>query len=211
MVWSFNLHHNKTLSTSDYPVGMIIDRENTSQLKFEEVKKKEVSSTQKQSNSPKAKLDQFVSAQKDINLLRQKHAWEFSYSPLRSLIMTAIIFYMQGNSIHIIMLFILFSNLYTPIRSILNVNNEFKRFEFKEIVIPKELSKISSKELNTIKDSVQPMSLFLQKLIYIFCTSLQIVLCLYKMHTIGLLPTVDDFIPVSTPIMKELTSLKTSQ
>mmetsp|Transcript_23651 Transcript_23651/g.40690 ORF Transcript_23651/g.40690 Transcript_23651/m.40690 type:complete len:192 (+) Transcript_23651:29-604(+) len=100
----------------------------------------------------------------DIISLKLKRAWDIAKSPGKSMMMTAFMLFMSGNTINIFSIVIIFMALSTPVSSLFSVSAAFR-------------------EMQGNVDLLQP------KLVYILLNLCALGVGLYKCWSIGLLPT----------------------
>jgi len=98
-----------------------------------------------------------------------KEAWEkkikaFAMSPAQSILMVLLMMWMQGGGLNIFTIFFVFSVIMQPLKGLFGVNQAFKQFEGKGVV------------------------LFPYKLIYAGIQCIVLGIGFYKFYTMGLLP-----------------------
>lgn len=106
----------------------------------------------------------------DLAVCVQK-AKEMSWSPGKNFMMTAFMLYMSGSGVHIFSIMITFYAVYNPIKSALTVNTAFKNFEDSKM------------------GAAEKASLMMSKLTFVAMNFFAMSGALYKMSTMGLLPT----------------------
>ncbi|KAH0830242.1 hypothetical protein J3R83DRAFT_1602 [Lanmaoa asiatica] len=104
--------------------------------------------------------------------LKERRAWDLAISPAKSLPMQAFMLYMSGGGVQIFSMGIVLMLLLTPIKNIASMNAAFSPF------MP-----------TTTTTSSSSTTLSLQKLTYILCNILTLVVGLWKCRSMGLLPT----------------------
>lgn len=116
--------------------------------------------------------DHKIEARKaDQTKLKLKKAGELGYSPGKSFMMTAFMLWMSGSGVHIFSIMITFQALSTPAKSLFTVNSVFKRFDDPNYT------------------AAEKASLTLAKLTFVLLNLVAMGGGLYKMSTMGLLPT----------------------
>ena len=112
-------------------------------------------------------------------------AWEVALAPAKSIPMTLFMLYMVGNSIQI------FSSIIT----FMNIMNPFESFAAKEededvgAGRPAAAATSSSRRTATSAAEFQAKQLVKVKIVYVLCNLLSLACGLYKMSSLGLLPT----------------------
>eukprot|EP00030_Apusomonadida_sp_AF-17_P007685 a842615_807.p1 GENE.a842615_807~~a842615_807.p1 ORF type:complete len:192 (+),score=50.21 a842615_807:35-577(+) len=102
--------------------------------------------------------------------LKVKRAWQVATSPFQSsVMMTGIMLWMAGSGINIWSIMMTFFALSSPITAIAGVDRAFSGFRSSE--------------------TKQPLSLPLQKLVYVLLHLVALGIGLYKLRSLGLLPT----------------------
>ncbi|KAF9979072.1 hypothetical protein BGZ73_006309 [Actinomortierella ambigua] len=109
----------------------------------------------------------------DQELLKVKKAWDMALAPGKQLPMQAFMLWMSGNSVQIFSVAITAMLMFSPIRAILNMSQVFDRFE----------------SASTVKQSFTESKLYLPKLTFIAMQLLSILLGMWKLNSMGLLPT----------------------
>ncbi|KAK5998553.1 ER membrane protein complex subunit 4 [Cladobotryum mycophilum] len=99
--------------------------------------------------------------------LKVKKAWEVALAPVKGLPMTAIMMYMSGNSLQIFSIMMVFMAFKNPIVGLMTTNQAFERFQTESN---------SAKILQT-------------KLVYVAMQLLALAVGIWKVHSMGLLPT----------------------
>ncbi|KAK3307701.1 uncharacterized protein B0T15DRAFT_530927 [Chaetomium strumarium] len=130
------------------------------------------SSTSVSSSKKKDAKDSKVAQRKpatpdEMDTLKLKKAWEVALAPIKSLPMTAIMMYMSGNSLQIFSIMMVFMAFKNPIMGILSTNQAFERFET---------------ESNRAR-------MFQVKLAYVAMQLVALALGIWKINSMGLLPT----------------------
>ncbi|KAH9977338.1 hypothetical protein BGW80DRAFT_1435980 [Lactifluus volemus] len=115
-----------------------------------------------------------VATLKSHEALKQKRAWDFAISPVKSLPMQAFMLYMSGGGVQIFSMGIVAMLLLSPFKNLSAMNTAFAPFA------PGPPSSPSAKYLTTLP---------LQKLAYLACNILTLALGLWKCRSMGLLPT----------------------
>ncbi|KAK3358560.1 hypothetical protein B0T24DRAFT_540105 [Lasiosphaeria ovina] len=103
----------------------------------------------------------------EMDTLKLKKAWEVALGPIKGLPMTAIMMYMSGNSLQIFSIMMVFMAFKNPIMGILGTNQAFERFE---------------------TDSNRAKILQV-KLAYIAMQLVALAMGIWKVNSMGLLPT----------------------
>jgi hypothetical protein len=127
------------------------------------------SSSKKHSSSKDAKgaPPTKATSPEEMEALKLKKAWEVALAPAKSLPMTAIMMYMSGNSLQIFSIMMVFMAFKNPITGLFAVNQVFERFEG-----------------NANKEQMLGI-----KLVYVAMQLLALAVGVWKVHTMGLLPT----------------------
>ncbi|KAI8623854.1 hypothetical protein F5Y19DRAFT_344392 [Xylariaceae sp. FL1651] len=103
----------------------------------------------------------------EMDTLKLKKAWEVALAPVKSLPMTFIMMYMSGNSLQIFSIMMVFMAFKNPIMGLVGTNQAFERFE---------------------SDSNKGKMLQV-KLAYIAMQLVALAVGIWKVNTMGLLPT----------------------
>ncbi|MCJ1445736.1 MAG: hypothetical protein MMC23_006241 [Stictis urceolatum] len=103
----------------------------------------------------------------EMDTLKLKKAWEVALAPAKSIPMNAVMMYMSGNTLQIFSIMMVFMLFKTPIQALLQTNQAFARFE-----TPGTAGK-----------------LFLVKATYVLMNLLALALGVWKVNSMGLLPT----------------------
>ncbi|KAK0627826.1 hypothetical protein B0T14DRAFT_423456 [Immersiella caudata] len=103
----------------------------------------------------------------EMDTLKLKKAWEVALGPVKGLPMTGIMMYMSGNSLQIFSIMMVFMAFKNPIMGILGTNQAFERFQT---------------ETNRAK-------IVQVKLAYVAMQLLALALGIWKVNSMGLLPT----------------------
>ncbi|KAH7376640.1 hypothetical protein B0T11DRAFT_251015 [Plectosphaerella cucumerina] len=103
----------------------------------------------------------------EMDTLKLKKAWEVALAPAKNLPMTAIMMYMSGNSLQIFSIMMVVMAFKTPLMGLMATNTALERFE---------------------SDSNRG-ALVQVKLAYVAMQVLALALGVYKVNTMGLLPT----------------------
>ncbi|KAF9164954.1 hypothetical protein DFQ27_006410 [Actinomortierella ambigua] len=109
----------------------------------------------------------------DQELLKVKKAWDVALAPGKQLPMQAFMLWMSGNSVQIFSVAITAMLMFSPIRAILNMAQVFDRFE----------------SASGVKQSFTESALYLPKITFIAMQLLSILLGMWKLNSMGLLPT----------------------
>ncbi|GJE87994.1 ER membrane protein complex subunit 4 [Phanerochaete sordida] len=109
--------------------------------------------------------------------LKDKRAWDFAISPVKSLPMQAFMLYMSGGGVQIFSMGTVFMLLVSPFKNLAGVNTAFAQFA--PVPAGKKVAP-SPTALSTLA---------LQKFVYFLCNLLTLALGLWKCRQMGLLPT----------------------
>ncbi|KAI7832749.1 hypothetical protein BC939DRAFT_5149 [Gamsiella multidivaricata] len=109
----------------------------------------------------------------DNELLKVKKAWDTALAPGKQLPMQGFMLWMSGNSVQIFSVAITAMLMFSPIKAVLNMSQVFERYE---TVSPVKVSFLESK-------------LALPKLTFVAMQILTILLGMWKLNSMGLLPT----------------------
>ncbi|KAF9358816.1 hypothetical protein BGX26_000819 [Mortierella sp. AD094] len=109
----------------------------------------------------------------DNELLKVKKAWDVALAPGKQLPMQAFMLWMSGNSVQIFSVAITAMLMFSPIRAVMSMSQVFERYE---TVSPVKVSFLESK-------------LALPKLTFVAMQILTILLGMWKLNSMGLLPT----------------------
>ncbi|CCF34921.1 hypothetical protein CH063_06825 [Colletotrichum higginsianum] len=125
-----------------------------------------------QTSSSKKQKDQKIQPRKqqtpeEMDTLKVKKAWEVALAPVKNLPMTAIMMYMSGNSLQIFSIMMVVMAFKNPLVGLTAVNQAFERFE---------------SETNKGK-------MLQVKLAYIVMQFVALALAVWKVNSMGLLPT----------------------
>jgi len=113
----------------------------------------------------------------ELRRLRQKKAWDLALAPAKQVPMQAFMMWMSGSGVQIFSVMMVYMLIKGAITASISVNQTFQPFE--STVVPSTASPSSTK----------PKSLVPQKLTFIACQSLLLLLGLWKVDGMGLLPT----------------------
>ncbi|KNC56401.1 uncharacterized protein AMSG_02372 [Thecamonas trahens ATCC 50062] len=102
----------------------------------------------------------------------EKKAWELAMSPVKGFFMTGFMLWMSGSSVGIFSMMMTYMALSAPVSAMMNVSNVFKG-----------LAKAA--KLTTGKEP----SFLLQKIAYLLLQCVALALGLWKLKSLGLLPT----------------------
>ncbi|KAJ7090390.1 endoplasmic reticulum protein [Mycena belliarum] len=105
------------------------------------------------------------------NQLKEKRALEFATAPAKSLPMQAFMLYMSGGGVQIFSMGIVFMLLLTPFKNLAGMNDAFAQFAPSTATNPRAFT-----------------TLALQKLIYVACNIITLMVGLWKCRSMGLLP-----------------------
>ncbi|KAL5601380.1 hypothetical protein BROUX41_002633 [Berkeleyomyces rouxiae] len=119
---------------------------------------------QKESKLPAAR-EQPTPEQMDA--LKLKKAWEVALAPVKSLPMTAIMMYMSGNSLQIFSIMMVVMAFKNPLVGLLNTNQALDRF-------------VTQRNGGSILQV---------KLVYVVCQLVALAVGIWKVNSMGLLPT----------------------
>ncbi|KAF8126561.1 hypothetical protein EV363DRAFT_1174177 [Boletus edulis] len=103
--------------------------------------------------------------------LKEKRAWDLAIAPAKSLPMQAFMLYMSGGGVQIFSMGIVLMLLLTPIKNIAGMNTAFAPFS------------------PTTTSPTPSSALLLQKLTYVICNILTLIVGLWKCRSMGLFPT----------------------
>jgi hypothetical protein len=103
----------------------------------------------------------------EMDTLKLKKAWEVALAPAKGLPMTAIMMYMSGNSLQIFSIMMVFMAFKNPLVGLMNTNQAFERFQTEGN---------AGKMLQT-------------KVVYVAMQLLALAVGVWKVNTMGLLPT----------------------
>ncbi|PLW27426.1 hypothetical protein PCANC_18277 [Puccinia coronata f. sp. avenae] len=117
----------------------------------------------------------------ELSRLRKKKAWDLALAPAKQVPMQAFMMWMSGSGVQIFSVMMVYMLIKGAISASISVNQAFLPFESTGASNPAS-SKLSSKPL-------KPASLVPQKLTFIACQSLLLLLGLWKVNGMGLLPT----------------------
>jgi len=111
--------------------------------------------------------------------LRIKRSWDVALGPFKQVPMNLFIMYMSGNTISIFPIMMVIMMVVRPVKTLFSVKQTFKSLD------------LGAAGANTIG----------QKLVFILGNLANVVLALYKCHSMGLLPThVSDWLAFADPI-----------
>ncbi|KAH9464894.1 hypothetical protein MJO28_001400 [Puccinia striiformis f. sp. tritici] len=120
----------------------------------------------------------------ELNKLRQKKAWDLALAPAKQVPMQGFMMWMSGSGVQIFSVMMVYMLIKGAITASISVNQTFKPFES---TIPSTPSPSSTKK--PLTKSTKPKSLVPQKLTFVACQSLLLILGLWKVNGMGLLPT----------------------
>ncbi|KAI3329252.1 hypothetical protein HD806DRAFT_482316 [Xylariaceae sp. AK1471] len=103
----------------------------------------------------------------EMDTLKLKKAWEVALAPVKSLPMTFIMMYMSGNSLQIFSIMMVYMAFKNPIMGLVGTNQAFERFE---------------SDTNRTK-------ILSVKLAYVVMQLVALAVGIWKVNTMGLLPT----------------------
>ncbi|KAG0254003.1 hypothetical protein BG011_006024 [Mortierella polycephala] len=109
----------------------------------------------------------------DNELLKVKKAWDVALAPGKQLPMQAFMLWMSGNSVQIFSVAITAMLMFSPIKALMNMSQVFERYE----------------TLSPVKVSFMNSKLALPKLAFVAMQILTILLGMWKLNSMGLLPT----------------------
>ncbi|CAO3565472.1 unnamed protein product [Mortierella alpina] len=109
----------------------------------------------------------------DNELLKVKKAWDMALAPGKQLPMQAFMLWMSGNSVQIFSVAITGMLMVTPIKALMGMAQVFERYE----------------TVSPVKVAFMDNKLALPKLTYIALQILTILLGMWKLNSMGLLPT----------------------
>jgi len=101
-----------------------------------------------------------------IKQIKEKKVWEIATSPFKNIMMTGLMAYLSGNSLQIFSIMMTAIAIFTPLKAILTTKSAFERYADLGI-----------------------SSLFIPTLIYIALNGAALAIGIYKVNTLGLLPT----------------------
>lgn len=134
----------------------------------------------------------------ELHALKLQKAWDMALSPAKSVPLNAFMLWMSGNTIQVFSVMVTAMMFYNAVKAILDIDTAFSRFDDVDTTgtegnkQEKRELRVSSGPISQIVIKVKKFAsdpLFLHKLAYF---GLQLVLCglgLYKMASMGLLPT----------------------
>lgn len=136
----------------------------------------------------------------EMTALKQQKAWEVALGPAKSVPLNGFMLWMSGNTIQVFSVMVTAMMFYNALKAIVGVESHFSRFQDNDSSA--QVSRAGATDKATLRVSSGPISqlvgrakvlmsdpLVLQKLAFM---GLQFALCglgLYKMSTMGLLPT----------------------
>ncbi|KAF9187897.1 hypothetical protein BGZ51_000992 [Haplosporangium sp. Z 767] len=109
----------------------------------------------------------------DNELLKVKKAWDVALAPGKQLPMQAFMLWMSGNSVQIFSVAITAMLMFSPIRALMNMSQVFERYETP----------------SPVKVAFMDSKLALPKLAFVAMQILTILLGMWKLNSMGLLPT----------------------
>ncbi|KAG0197662.1 hypothetical protein BGX28_008812 [Mortierella sp. GBA30] len=109
----------------------------------------------------------------DNELLKVKKAWDMALAPGKQLPMQAFMLWMSGNSVQIFSVAITGMLMVSPIKALMNMAQVFERYE----------------TVSPVKVAFMDSKLALPKLTFIALQILTILLGMWKLNSMGLLPT----------------------
>ncbi|KXH27743.1 hypothetical protein CSIM01_11580 [Colletotrichum simmondsii] len=127
----------------------------------------QTSSSSKKQKDQKAVQPRKQQTPEEMDTLKVKKAWEVALAPVKNLPMTAIMMYMSGNSLQIFSIMMVFMAFKNPLMGLTAVNQAFERFE---------------SETNKAK-------MLQVKLAYVAMQFVALALAVWKVNSMGLLPT----------------------
>ncbi|KAJ7168378.1 endoplasmic reticulum protein [Mycena crocata] len=131
----------------------------------------EYSTVESTSKSSKAAAKTQTRAPEAYNDLKEKRALDFATAPAKSLPMQAFMLYMSGGGVQIFSMGIVFMLLLTPFKNLAGINEAFAPFA-----------------PSTAKNPKAVTTLLPQKLLYVACNVLTLMVGLWKCRSMGLLP-----------------------
>ncbi|KAF9431995.1 hypothetical protein BGZ76_011443 [Entomortierella beljakovae] len=109
----------------------------------------------------------------DNELLKVKKAWDVALAPGKQLPMQGFMLWMSGNSVQIFSVAITAMLMFSPIRALMSMSQVFERYE----------------TVSPVKVSFMDSKLALPKLTFVAMQILTIMLGMWKLNSMGLLPT----------------------
>ncbi|KAF9918364.1 hypothetical protein BX616_009157 [Lobosporangium transversale] len=109
----------------------------------------------------------------DQELLKVKKAWDVALAPGKSLPMQAFMLWMSGNSVQIFSVAITAMLMFSPIRALMSMSQVFERYE----------------TVSPVKVSFMDSKLAFPKMTFVAMQILTILLGMWKLNSMGLLPT----------------------
>ncbi|KAI7870675.1 hypothetical protein BDF14DRAFT_1879263 [Spinellus fusiger] len=128
-----------------------------------------------QNTKTHGKISKQATAHDDSNdiTIKVKRAWDVAMGPAKNIPMNAIMIYMSGSGVQIFSVMITFMLFFQPAKAILSFHQTFERFESKGAAAKHH----------------PEASLWTPKLAYIGLNLVIMLLGVYKVNTMGLLPT----------------------
>jgi len=121
----------------------------------------------------------------DRKAILQRQAWNLATSPSKQILMSGLMMWLSGSQISIISLMMMAMVMLNPIKSLFAVNSEFAKYESKD----------------------RSYSIILQKLTFIACNFASVLVGVWKLNSLGLLPTMNHMPPtVSAPNFTEFSA-----
>ncbi|KAI7832455.1 hypothetical protein BC939DRAFT_418642 [Gamsiella multidivaricata] len=117
--------------------------------------------------------DESKGRQVDNEMLKVKKAWDVALAPGKQLPMQAFMLWMSGNSVQIFSVAITAMLMFSPIRALVNMSQVLERYE----------------TVSPVKVSFMESKLALPKLAFVAMQILTILLGMWKLNSMGLLPT----------------------
>ncbi|QPG94883.1 hypothetical protein C2857_007203 [Epichloe festucae Fl1] len=151
-------------------------------------------SSSSQSGSKKPGKDSRIQPRKppsadEMETLKVKKAWEVALAPVKALPMTGIMMYMSGNSLQIFSIMMVFMAFKNPIAGLMATNQAFEKFQSE-------------------KNAAQVLQ---TKLVYVAMQLVALAVGIWKVNSMGLLPTTrSDWLmwePLRESVDKAITAL----
>ncbi|KAG0330208.1 hypothetical protein BGZ99_007069 [Dissophora globulifera] len=109
----------------------------------------------------------------DNELLKAKKAWDVALAPGKQLPMQAFMLWMSGNTVQIFSVAITAMLMFSPIKALMSMSQVFERYE----------------TVSLVKPGFMESRLALPKLTFVAMQVLTILLGMWKLNSMGLLPT----------------------
>ncbi|EFP79781.1 hypothetical protein PGT21_035410 [Puccinia graminis f. sp. tritici] len=122
----------------------------------------------------------------ELNSLRQKKAWDLALAPAKQVPMQGFMMWMSGTGVQIFSVMMVYMLIKGAITACISVNTTFQPFES---TLPSSSTTSPASSSKRPPKTPKPKSLVPQKLTFIACQSLLLLLGLWKVNGMGLLPT----------------------